>query len=46
MPTVELRLTEEQLGLMKAAEGAIAADERFEHLVPAEDPIRESRRTV
>jgi hypothetical protein len=26
---------------MKAAEGAIAADERFEHLVPAEDPIRE-----
>ena len=26
---------------MKAAERAIAADERFEHLVPAEDPIQE-----
>lgn len=26
---------------MKAAERAIAADERFEHLDPAEDPIRE-----
>ena len=40
-PTVELQLTAEQLGLMKAAERAVAADERFEHLVPAEDPIRE-----
>ena len=40
-PTVELRLTEVQLGLMKAVEHAIAADERFEHLAPAEDPIRE-----
>jgi hypothetical protein len=40
-PTVELQLTQEQLDLMKAAERAIAADERFEHLVPAEDPIRE-----
>ena len=40
-PTLELQLTEEQLGLIKAAERAIAADGRFEHLVPAEDPIRE-----
>jgi hypothetical protein len=40
-PTAELLLTQEQLDLMKAAERAIAADERFEHLVPAEDPIRE-----
>ena len=38
---MELRLTEGQLDVMKAAERAIAADERFEHLVPAEDPIRE-----
>jgi hypothetical protein len=40
-PTVRLQLAEEQLGLMKAAVRAIAADERFEHLVPAEDSIRE-----
>jgi hypothetical protein len=40
-PTVELQLTQEHLDLMKAAERAIAADERFEHLVPAEDLIRE-----
>jgi hypothetical protein len=38
---VALQLTEGQLDAMKAAERAIAADERFEHLVPAEDPIRE-----
>lgn len=38
---MELRLTEEQLAAMEAAEAAIAADERFEHLAPAEDPIRE-----
>jgi hypothetical protein len=40
-PTVELQLTQEHLDLMEAAERAVAADERFEHLVPAEDPIRE-----
>jgi hypothetical protein len=40
-PTVELQLTQEQLDLMKAAKRAIAADERFEHLVPAGDTIRE-----
>jgi hypothetical protein len=38
-PTVNLQLTQEHLYLMKAAERAIAADERFEHLVPAEDSI-------
>lgn len=40
-PAVELQLTEGQLDVMKAAERPIAADERFEHLVPAEDPVRE-----
>src|SRR6266851_7003795 len=40
-PTVELQLTEEQLGLINAAERAIAADDRFEHLVPPEDAILE-----
>ena len=38
---MELRLTEGQLDVMKAAEGAIVTDEQFEHLAPAEDPIRE-----
>jgi hypothetical protein len=41
IPAVELRLTQAQLDAMKAAEQAIAADERFEHLVPAEDAIQE-----
>ena len=40
-PAVDLQLTRGQLDAMKAAERAIAADERFEHLVPAEDPILE-----
>ena len=40
-PAVELQLTQEQLDVMKAAERAVAADERFEHLVPGEDTIRE-----
>jgi len=40
-PTVGLQLTQVQLDAMKAAERAIAADERFEHLVPAEDTILE-----
>jgi hypothetical protein len=40
-PTAELRLTREQLAAMKTAEAAIVADERFEHLAPAEDLIRE-----
>jgi hypothetical protein len=40
-PAVDLRLTAGQLDAMKAAERAIAADERFEHLVPAEDVIQE-----
>lgn len=40
-PTVELQLTEEQLGLINAAERAITADDRFEHLVPPEDAILE-----
>ncbi len=38
---MELQLTETQLDAMKAAEDAIAADERFEHMAPAEDLIRE-----
>jgi hypothetical protein len=38
---VDLQLTQVQLDAMKATERAIAADERFEHLVPAEDPIQE-----
>ena len=40
-PAVELQLTEGQLAAMKAAEDAIAADERFEYLAPAEDLIME-----
>lgn len=36
-PPIELRLTAEQVTALKAAEEAIAADLRFEHLVPAED---------
>jgi hypothetical protein len=31
-PSVELQLTQEHLDLMEAAERAVAADERFEHL--------------
>lgn len=38
---MELQLTEGQLAAMKAAEDAIAADERFEYLAPAEDLIME-----
>lgn len=38
---LDLQLTQVQLDAMKAAERAIAADERFEHLVPAEGPIQE-----
>ncbi len=37
----ELPLTSAHLAAMKAVESAIAADERFEHLAPAEDMIRE-----
>lgn len=38
-PMVEVRLTVEQVSSVAAAEAAIAADERFEHLVPDEDRI-------
>ena len=40
-PAAELPLTSAHLAAMKAAEDAIAADERFEYLAPAEDLIRE-----
>ena len=40
-PAAELPLTSANLAAMKAAEDAIAADERFEYLAPAEDLIRE-----
>jgi hypothetical protein len=40
-PTAELPLTSADLAAMKAAEDAIAADERFEHLAPAGDLIME-----
>jgi len=40
-PASELPLTSGHLAAMKAAEEAIVADERFEHLAPAEDPITE-----
>ena len=40
-PPVELRLTAEQVAALQAAEAAIAADLRFEHLVPAEELILE-----
>ena len=38
-PAAEVRLTAEQVSSIEAAEAAIAADERFEHLVPDEDLI-------
>ena len=40
-PSMELALTAGQLAAMKAAEMAVATDERFEHLAPAEDLIQE-----
>jgi hypothetical protein len=40
-PAADLPLTGGHLAAMKAADYAIAADERFEHLVPAKDLIRE-----
>jgi hypothetical protein len=45
-PKVELRLTEVQLGLIEAAQHTVVADERFEHLNPAEDPIQGVARTA
>jgi hypothetical protein len=41
VPTVELRLTAEQVAALEAAEETITADLRFEHLVPAGDLILE-----
>lgn len=40
-PATELPLTSGRLAAMRDAEDAIAADERFEHLAPAEGLIRE-----
>jgi hypothetical protein len=40
-PAVVLQLTQGQLDAMKAAERAVGADKRFEHLDPAEGPIQE-----
>jgi hypothetical protein len=40
-PAVDVPLTRGLRDAMRAADHAIAADERFEHLVPAEDLIRE-----
>jgi hypothetical protein len=40
-PVMELRLTGEHVAAMEAAEAAIVADERFEHLAPTEDLIWE-----
>jgi len=40
-PAAELPLTDEHLAAVKAAEDAIAGDERFEHLAPARDLILE-----